>query len=486
MSIKQDVFLVHLFRTAKNFYIFDVNTNGLLNVNESIYNDLKSYIEGQTNILTDEIKELQKNGYLLPKQDYEMIHPMDENLEDILERKLGSIILQLTQNCNLRCKYCIYSGSYINRVHSNKRMNEETALKALDLLINKSIDASILYVGFYGGEPLLEFELIKKCVEYLKENAIGKSLKFNITTNATLLSPEIIEFLYKNKFNITISLDGPKEMHNNNRVFSSNGCGTFDSVMKNMELIKDKFPDFISHISFNAVLDPHNDFSCVNDFFSNYNDIKEFDVNTSLLSANYTKDDIKYDENYKVRYDYEIFKMFLWKLNRLDLEDVSKLIIQYNDRLTSDIYNRTKGSSSNSPTDYPSGQCIPGGERLFVDTDGNLYPCERVSEASDIMKIGTLDKGFNYDKIRKLLNVAKITENNCRNCWAFRYCTSCIAACDGIDHLSSELRLKRCKKVLSSTEDLLRDYCALRELGDNFTDNLFDVNSYIKEGDINE
>ncbi len=100
-----------------------------------------------------------------------MEHPETEGLEYILENNLNTMALQLTQNCNLRCKYCVYSGNYENRKHSSLKMNKEIAYRAIDFFVRHSSDSEKLHLGFYGGEPLLEFELIKGCVEYIKKNS---------------------------------------------------------------------------------------------------------------------------------------------------------------------------------------------------------------------------------------------------------------------------------------------------------------------------
>ena len=157
---------------------------------------------------------------------------------------MGNVILQVTQNCNLRCEYCVYSGSYINRVHTNKRMSFETAVKTIDFLAAHSLNCNEVSIGFYGGEPLLEIELIKKAVSYAKEVFGEKKVNFNMTTNATLLNMDIADFLVQNDFNITISLDGPRNIHNKNRIFANSNKGTFDLIMENIALIREKYPFF--------------------------------------------------------------------------------------------------------------------------------------------------------------------------------------------------------------------------------------------------
>lgn len=94
------------------------------------------------------------------------------------------------------------------------------------------------FIGFYGGEPLLAFSLIRKIVEYAETVFLGKEIKFFITTNATLLTEEISKFLLDHNFRVTFSIDGPKKVHDQNRIFPD-GRGTFDKVMENTTMMCD-------------------------------------------------------------------------------------------------------------------------------------------------------------------------------------------------------------------------------------------------------
>lgn len=463
--------LIHIFHTPKHGYLFDANTNAIVQLEDSVLNAVQAGThEDEDKPKAAEWNELVSRGYLSARRDFEMLHPMDETLEYDLDRRLRTMALQVTQNCNLRCKYCIYSGSYANRVHSNKRMNREVAFRAIDFFINHSVDSPAINLGFYGGEPLLEIKLIKSCITYAKKKAAGKTITFNLTTNATLFDLETIRYLSDNDVRMTISLDGPEQTHNQNRVFAVNGCGTFETIIDNLELIKEHFPAYLSKISFNAVVDPSQDFNCVNDFFCSYETIKDMFTSSSLINDTYSKNEVPITPEYSKSMNYEIFKLFLWRLGRLEQKHVSKFVMPYDAQLTSGIHNRIKVSSARFTKDHPSGPCIPGVQRLFVDVDGNLYPCERVSETSEIMRIGNITDGFDVEKARKILNIGQLTEKQCRSCWAFRFCTQCAATADGIHELSSALRLQNCSRIRSSTEAMFRSYCVLRELGYDFED----------------
>lgn len=97
-----------------------------------------------------------------------------------------------------------------------------------------------------------------------------------------------------------------------------------------------------------------------------------------------------------------------------------------------------------------------------------MFPCERVAEKSEVMKIGNLNKGFDMDKVRNLLNVGKITEKECKSCWAINYCSLCCQKADGGDHLSKTVKLPYCKISKENAYYDIAEICVLRELGVHF------------------
>ena len=111
----------------------------------------------------------------------------------------------------------------------------------------------------------------------------------------------------------------------------------------------------------------------------------------------------------------------------------------------------------------PGGPCIPGKMRLFVDTGGNFYPCERVSGNSEVMRIGNSKDGMFFDKIETLLNIGSLTPETCRNCWAFSRCTLCAKHADCGDSLSGKMKLKYCDGVRGNFESTLYSIVLFQE-----------------------
>ncbi|PYR25698.1 MAG: quinohemoprotein amine dehydrogenase maturation protein [Acidobacteria bacterium] len=148
---------------------------------------------------------------------------------------LTTMVLNVTNQCNLSCEYCYeYGEDKIVDTENGKQpkfMSEETARQSVDFMLKESGSHRMAHVTFFGGETLLNFPVLKKTIAYARQRAaeIGKEVDFSLTTNATLLKPEIIEFLAANQVGVTISIDGPKEVQDKFRVFH-NGTGSYDIV----------------------------------------------------------------------------------------------------------------------------------------------------------------------------------------------------------------------------------------------------------------
>lgn len=157
----------------------------------------------------------------------------------MLNRKVEILYFIVTTGCNLRCKYCFEENSQFNN-HCEKNMSIETALvaaqKYLDYLENEDIESP--QVIFYGGEPLANWSVVKKVVEFMASK--NHKIKFNIVTNGTLINQEIATFIAQYDIEVGISLDGPKAINDANRVFRTPEKSVYDSVMEKIKILQDK------------------------------------------------------------------------------------------------------------------------------------------------------------------------------------------------------------------------------------------------------
>lgn len=460
---------IKLFKTNGSHYFYDVNKNSVVKTNKQVWDLLQSnssYNEDTANEY-EAIKTLKEYGFLSSNKVKEIVHPTDEIIEDYIQNKVEMITLQVTQQCNFRCEYCAYSGGYENRSHQQKTMTFELAKKGIDYLFAHSSERNEVSIGFYGGEPLLEYDLIHKSIEYINENISGKTVRYSITTNATLLTSEMVDFFNKNNVNLVISLDGPKEVHDKSRRFAGNNSGTFDKVIKNINMINYNFPDYFKQISINAVVNPLNDVTCVYDFFNNFDTIKELSVTSSEIADFYSKNEVSFNNRYYEQVEYEYFKLLLVELNELEEKYVSKLILRSLFDLES-MYKYMKTTHKLPEKAHHAGPCIPGTQRLFLTADGDFFPCERVSETSPVSKLGNIENGLDVEKVKEVLNIGKLSEESCKNCWAIRFCNLCVASVDDGYNLSNELKGKRCIESRGRAENMLKDICTLKEFGYQF------------------
>ena len=146
---------------------------------------------------------------------------------------LQTVVMNVTNQCNLSCSYCYEYGE--DRIATpegkTKFMSEETARSTVDFLLNQSPGRRMVHLTFFGGETLLNFKVVKSTIEYarIKAAEMGKYIDFSMTTNATMLTSEIISFLAENNVGVTVSIDGPKESNDRFRVFH-NGKGSYDVI----------------------------------------------------------------------------------------------------------------------------------------------------------------------------------------------------------------------------------------------------------------
>ncbi|MCQ2964025.1 MAG: radical SAM protein [archaeon] len=291
--------------TKNNTYFYD-NKTGLIFADNSIISSILNISEWDSlseleliNILKinfDEnkiifyLKWLKK--YILFCKKYNYINNMSSSICEIedylLKFGFKQLIFSITEDCNFRCSYCIYSDEFLeSRNHSLKYMDFDTAKKAINIYFKYFTEGKCYNLfknpsfSFYGGEPLLNFNLIKKIVSYIKSIYSGE-IYFSITTNGSLLTKEISDYLMDNNFSILVSLDGDETEHNRKRKYK-NGHNTFNDVFNNLKYILDKNYD---NIAINSVFDWDTNFINCENFFWN-NNLKI--TNVSAVDDSFTK-----------------------------------------------------------------------------------------------------------------------------------------------------------------------------------------------------
>ncbi|MCL2286450.1 MAG: radical SAM protein [Firmicutes bacterium] len=460
--------IIKTLKTPGGNYVYDRYTNQLIKVNNEHFDVFQRIEYGNASDRDLQILgQYQKNNFCIDSPLKEIEHSETMYLPYSLESRMEQLIIQTGQRCTLNCSYCTYAGGYeYQREHSQKTMPLPLMLKTIDFFMARSWESESVTISLYGGEALLDFENIRASVEYVKENYNGRQINYGMTTNGTVISPEIAKFLDENNFSINISLDGPKEIHNSSRVFLD-GTGSYDKIMENMEFLKIEYPKLYKNIRFMSVVAPGVDFSCVNMFFDAEDIMEGRNASHSLVNEFNAKNEVIYDDKYTVTYNYQQMKVLLSALGKYSADKVSTLF-KSNLSTIERVHKTFSGGLGASESAHPGGPCVPGVMRLYVDVDGNLYPCEKVNECSDVMRIGNIEVGFDLDKAYALLNVGKTTAKECLDCWNFSHCELCCCASDGGIELSRKTRLMRCNGAKYRTYEILQAICLLLENGYDF------------------
>lgn len=434
-------------KTPLGCYFYEVNRNEVVTVSPELYSYIKAILESDTPstvTVSDNAKKqydaLSECGYLSSNHVKEIQHPALSGIDTYLGRGLQKLTLQVTQKCNLRCKYCIYSedSNPEQRSHSNITMTFDTAKRAVDFYREHSIDCDSATIGFYGGEPLLAFPLMKEIVKYAEDVFEGKDLSFVTTTNATLLNDEIADFLMRNNFVITFSLDGPKSIQDRNRVFPD-GSGSYDVVIRNINKMFCAYPEKMRKSGINMVVDQTQNYG---DVFSLFDEpsIQQMNVAYSMVEENSRT--LASSPQYESGQNYDFF-LTLANIFRGDPnKPLNKLMAQ--NAISFSGENSKVSFSQLGRVNAPSGPCVPGKLRLFVDCFGNMFPCEKVDENTS-MSIGNIENGFDINKIKKLLNFNANNAGKCKKCWAFQLCSICCRTVFNSQGYSKDMHTSACQ-----------------------------------------
>jgi uncharacterized protein len=283
-------------------------------------------------------------------------------------------------------------------------------------------------IGFYGGEPLLNFPFIEKVVQYAQRIPLKyNSFSFGMTTNGILLDKHI-DYMVKNNFHTLISLDGD-EAGNGFRVFH-NGKPAFDTIYKNACLVREKYPDYFEkYVSFSAVLHRLNSVEKIYDFFKSHFDkapgiseISPFGIKDSMRET-FAKVHVKMVDSFseastRVKCETNL------SLRGERVRAIAEMLYFYSDNTFKSLNDLIPASKSPR---IPTGTCIPLNRKIFLNVNGKLLPCERVSSSH---VLGTVDQRgvrIDFDEIARKYNLYFDQLNaQCLRCYSTRKCPNCV------------------------------------------------------------
>lgn len=410
--------LIHKFEQGGNYFILDVNTGAVHVVDELVYDilddsSLKSKEEVLTNLkgkyeesvigeAYDEIEELVKEGILYSGDQYEEIAHGSMDDRDYIK----AVCLNIIHGCNLRCKYCFADeGEY----HGHKGvMDIDTAKKAIDYVVKRSGPRRNIEIDLFGGEPTMIMDTIKEIIAYAREHEKEwkKNIRFTMTTNATLLNDEMMEFMDKETGNIILSLDGRKEVNDNVRI-KVDGSGSYDDILPNIKKMIDKRTEgkmyFVRGTFTRANTDFYEDVKAmVNEGFREISiepvvlenghplALREEDLPT--IFDNYDK---LYEEMRRRKVEGDEFKFYHFNI---DLQGGPC------------VYKRISG-------------CGAGFEYVAITPQGEVYPCHQFVGKEEY-KLGSIwDDTYDAELGKKFKKAHIYNKPKCKDCWARFYCS---------------------------------------------------------------
>lgn len=379
-------------------------------------------------------------------QDFDV--SFEVNREIISQSKVKKFVLELTQECSLRCSYCCYSGDYQGmRKHNPLKMtatNINYTIKFICSHYNHELDE--IHVCFYGGEALLCFDEIKYIVNELTEK-LGDIIHFSISTNGFLLASNIIDWICSVKnMQVVVSIDGDKEMHDTNRK-QSNGKGSYNRIISNLSYFREKYPKeyYERMVILSTVADIH-EIERLNDVW-NTTTLGDIIPKVSTVNPNLNDPDVKLlnikeaDAFYK-----KAFLHYIHGEDNIMVRCLQTLIRPVEER-DFDLYTEV----------MPVSTCLNEMKICFIDAKGNLYACEKVCNNQ---VIGNVKQGFDMQKIENLnARYVKRMNDQCRECWAMRLCPKCLI---NLNYKDNEMRIL-CEIERERIALALKYYCLIKD-----------------------
>lgn len=406
--------MIHKFYLNGLYIVLDVNSGTILTVDQISYDVLDHYKnQSRDEIVAKlsgkydeeallevilEIEMLEKQGLLFTKNDYD---PDAYQNNDLIK----ALCLHVAHDCNLKCNYCFASQGDFNG--EKLLMPLEVGQKAIDFIIEQSKNRTNLEIDFFGGEPLMNFDVVKALVDYArsKEESHHKKFKFTITTNGVLLDDENMAYIDKNMDNVVLSLDGRKGVNDHMRR-TVNNKGSYDLIIdkiKKMAALREGKKDYY-----------------VRGTFTKHN--LDFSEDVASLAAEGFKSISVEPVVAEKDQDYAILE-----------EDVKTICAEYDKLAKSYLKRGQEGPDYNFfhfNIDLESGPCVykrlsgcgAGRDYVAVTPEGDIYPCHQFV-GNETFKMGTVDTGIKNPEIKNIFGEANLLKKEkCQDCWCKYFC----------------------------------------------------------------
>ena len=414
MSYPKDFSRIHMFQVEGRQFVYDVHSCIFTEVDKLGWDVLKKstkansrdvviealsskYEKGELSDATDELEFMESKGFLFSKDPFNNYQPHVS--------AISTLCLNVSQECDLSCRYCFAnSGTYGK---GKAKMPSEVAYKAVDFIIENSGRLRNLTLCFFGGEPLLNFPVIQKIVDYSlsRGRESGKDFRFNITTNGTMLTRGVREFLARNGFSVIFSIDGPKEIHNKMRPFK-NGVGSYDVVSKHLkELIQDTGKiglDFSIRATYT-----HECFD-ISRIAMHLVDMGCYDISVEPAVLQHKELGFMARDVPEIKKEYSRFA-------RVYINEIKK-----GNYFSFFHFRHTMDQTFRAIRNFT--QCGAGSGYLAVSSDGDIYPCHRFVGKEEYL-MGNVFEGISRPDIYSLFTSAHVNnKRKCLRCWARYIC----------------------------------------------------------------
>lgn len=403
---------IHLYKWNDLNILLDVNSgaihvldelafdfiNGLIKYKGDFYRAMEDCLTGYKQ---QEVEEMMQE-ILVAYEKGAIFSEPDDIVVDLSQMAVKALCLNIAHSCNMKCTYCFASQGDFGLKPS--LMSQTTGRQALDFLVKASGDIRNVEVDFFGGEPLLNFDVVKELVEYGRklEQETGKNINFTLTTNTLLLNNEIMDFIIANNISVVLSLDGRPEINDRNRVLND-GSGSYEQVVNNIKKMVSRNP--VSYYVRGTFTRDNLDFS--------QDLVHIIDLGFDCLSL---EPAVGPDKEFSVKE-----------------EDLPQVLKEY-ERLTEVLYDyHLKGQDVHFfhyNLNLQKGPCLAkrqtgcgaGVEYLVITPEGDIYPCHQFVGHRDFYMGNIADMAVDSEIRSAFAQNTMLAKEECRVCWARNFC----------------------------------------------------------------
>lgn len=456
-----------LFEESGMGFVLDIHTNRLFRVSGDEYRALDMWNSGvgleETAVkFPAEVAEIrnQKNKGIFASEPFAGLAfgmNWNEISYNIINRR-ESTVLELTQQCNLRCRYCTFGGGFSDhRTHSDKFMTRDTTEKAIEQAFRHNQDLDEIRIGFYGGEPLLAWPMLTHAVDLTRNLAGTKKVHFSLTTNGTLLDEKKAAFLYDHEFTVLVSIDGPASLHDHYRVFPD-GSGSYAHAIRGLKFLLDAYGNAAEEkIALSMVVPSGQWMRHIRRLWQDEPWLPK-GIMTSLTV-------VEPPEGFQAivpPLDKTVKSLRSRWLDRVKQQRTAEIGAEEGlfEETMAFIHQR-KRFRSRRETLFPNGCCIPATRKVYVRVDGEYRLCER---AHGVPALGNVWDGVNLERVKAVIDdYCHYSWFDCKDCPTASICKLCFAHAFKNGRLDMDKKREICKGSKQLQIENLKTYAFIAE-----------------------